>query len=526
MLTYLGVKGNLNFVCQDSPKLKVAIVSGLKNLSIEAQEDSFLIGKGGVKIALNKGESIDFESLSDFSGGENMRGLVIKESSDESELRWFKETLLGDLNALILKEEKAFMIPHLREEKEVFKKRVFLLVLMVKDLREEKIAKEELFTLGLTAREIELLSPERRKISVRWGRYSLETLNEVVLDSSSGLFKMNVPVGRGFHWEHREDLYFKGPLEVLSLLNGVTVVQEIPLEEYLSSVIVSEMPSEAPLEALKAQAVAARGTALLNSLTHHPGAPYDLCSKDHCQVYKGQSYVTELSKKAIRETRGEVLFFKDELVDSRFSTVCGGITEEFYNVWGGDRKEYLRSQPDIIEGLGGYHQIRTEEDAREFIDKLPNVACNPSFGSKIDYLDYAHKLFRWEKTYKREELEKIIIKKTGTDIGTLLDIIPKRRGPSGRILTLVLNGTKGDLRLLSELEIRRALSPSHLPSSNFYIEAEKESGIPKNFKIKGAGWGHGVGMCQVGAIHRALLGKSYRDILKFYYPGAYIKKMY
>jgi len=526
-LTSSRVIGNLTPVNRKSPRIKVQVVPWLEKLTIEPLENSLLMSENKLNIKLKAGEPIDIYSHPISSQKWRPKGLVLKESKDEAELRWFTETLLRDFKTLILREERVFALPgEEKGEREVFRKKIFLLVLPVSNIEEERRIKKELFTFGLTPREIDIRRPGKEKFMVKWGRFGIETDKEVVLDSPSGLFKMTIPVGRGFHWEHLEALYFKGPLVIFSTQNGVNVVQEIELEEYLASVIVSEMPKEAPPEALKAQAVAARGTALLNSLTHHPGAPYDVCATDHCQVYKGQGYVTESSRKAIRETWGEVLFFGDELADPRFATVCGGITEEFYNVWGGDRKEYLRSQPDRIEGEVDFCKIHGEEDAHTFIDIEPEVACNPTFGAKLDYLSYAHKLFRWQVNYERKELERIVFEKTGIDLGTLIDILPVRRGPSGRILALVLKGTKGDIRLLSELEIRYTLSESHLPSSNFYVEVEKESGIPKIFKIKGAGWGHGVGMCQVGAIHRALLGRTYRDILKFYYPGTRLVRLY
>ena len=227
------------------------------------------------------------------------------------------------------------------------------------------------------------------------------------------------------------------------------------------------------------------------------------------------------------ETWGEVLFHGSNLADPRFATVCGGISEEFHNVWGGEPKPYLRYQTDSSKGQNIEIQIiSSEKDARKFIDSMPPVICNPAHFKHLTYLKYAHDLFRWRKTYERRELEEIIKRKTNRSIGTLLDLVPLKRGPSGRILNLKIIGTQGEIQLNSELEIRRVLDRTHLPSSCFYTIMEKEDGIPVILHFVGAGWGHGVGMCQVGAIHRAYLGQTYKEILNFYYPGTELRKIY
>jgi peptidoglycan hydrolase-like amidase len=353
----------------------------------------------------------------------------------------------------------------------------------------------------------------------------------VVSEDSEARFSVfHVPVGQGFHWEHREDLTFRGALSVHpGAHRTVTVVNDVPLEDYLASVNSSEMPAEAPPELLKAQTVAARGTVLATAGRHHHGVPFDLCSTDHCQVYLGESVIREASRDAVRETFGEVLEFDGTMCDPRYSKICGGVTERFENVWSGDAVPYMSSVLDGPESLRKElpEDLAAEEGVRAFITSTPACYCNTGAHDVPCYLEKLGEHFRWALEYDPTHLGSIVFKKTNRDIGRLQDLKTIRRGPSGRILEIEAVGSKSSMVLQPELEIRCALSESHLPSSAFVVDLEKSSGgMVKKIHLTGAGWGHGVGMCQVGAAVMAHQGKDYKEILRHYYRGAELQKLY
>ncbi len=340
-------------------------------------------------------------------------------------------------------------------------------------------------------------------------------------DSDHFTVVYDVPIGIGYHWQHTQDLYFRGILRVLVGKKGkVVVVNELTIDEYLFSVNSSEMPNDAHLELLKAQTVAARGTVLATMKKHHYNDPFDICHDDHCQDYRGVGRERKNSIRAVFETEGEVLFYGDEVCDTRFSKICGGISEAFEHVWGGEGKPYLVSVADTLEDVE--FPVNTEEKARQFIDSEPAGYCNlNSFKNIPEYLEFAKPFFRWEVSYTKAELSRIFRKKTGLDIGEIEDLIPLERGNSGRIKKLKVVGKRGERIINGELKIRQALHESTLYSSMFYVIKDGE-----RFILKGGGWGHGVGMCQIGAAMMAETGKSYDEILYHYYPGSKLIKVY
>jgi stage II sporulation protein D len=338
------------------------------------------------------------------------------------------------------------------------------------------------------------------------------------------------PVGREFHWEHREKLSYREAVEFLVGNDGKLVaVNELPLEEYLVSVNSSEMDARCHLELLKAQTVAARATILATAGKHHRSEPFDLCNGDHCQCYYGSVREGSTSRQAVEETLGEVLMADGRICDARYAKVCGGIMEANEHVWPGQPISYLRSGVDApsLEAAEGFYPISSEDQARRWIVSTPEAYCNPDVPDLPDYLSYARDYYRWKVCYERGELEGIIENRSGHKIGTLQDLRPLTRGESGRISRLEIVGQNGSLVLERELEIRRVLSHSHLYSSCFTVNFQRDAnGQIQTVVLHGAGWGHGVGLCQVGAAMMAVRGKKYDQILAHYYRDTSLKRIF
>jgi stage II sporulation protein D len=358
----------------------------------------------------------------------------------------------------------------------------------------------------------------------------------------------DVTIGERFHWERKEDQTFEGNLILLLRNDGtIAAINEILLEDYLTSVISSEMSGAAPIEFLKAHAIIARSWLLaaldrkkktkepLEDIIENEGEVirwydredhdlFDVCADDHCQRYQGiTKMVSEQAEKAVRNTYGRVITYRGEICDARYSKACGGITEDFNTAWDDRRVPYLRS---VSDAPVTHQPIRTEEEASAWILSEPEAYCNikdERLLEKIlpDFDRETKTFFRWRVEYPRQELEEILREKSGFDVGTLKKIVPLRRGPSGRISRLEIIGSKRRIAVGKELEIRRWLSRSHLYSSAFIVTVEAE-----RFIFHGAGWGHGVGLCQIGAAVMASREYSAEQILKHYFQGVEIKKIY
>ena len=339
----------------------------------------------------------------------------------------------------------------------------------------------------------------------------------------------DIPVGQGYHWAHHESRTFAGELEfILNHKGTMTVVNVLPLSDYLSGVLPGEMSSTFPLEALKAQAIAARTYFLHNFGRKHRNDPFDVCADVHCQSFVGVE-TSEKNEQAIRETLGQVLVYKGELCSTPYSAMCGGHTEFAQNVWRSDGEDYLKGvfdvpNPKVVEAR---FDLTTEANARKWIEADADVFCNVGRNGSPKFAEYAKKYFRWKNTFTRQQLEQSITKRTGRSFGSLLDLIPKNRGVSGRLVELTVVGTKDTFAIKRELNIRKALSPNTLFSACIVFDkTDGLDGLPEQFIIKGAGWGHGVGMCQIGAAMMALNKYKASDILKHYYQGAVIDKLY
>jgi len=374
-------------------------------------------------------------------------------------------------------------------------------------------------------------------------------------DSTFTLF--NVTIGNHFHWERKEDQTFQGDLILALREDGtIAVINEILLEGYLTSVISSEMNAEAPMVFLKAHAILSRSWLLAGlgrkgktketsitkkKITEKIGQVtrwydredhdlFDVCADDHCQRYQGITKIaSKQAEEAVRETRGRVVTYQDEICDARYSKACGGFTEEFDTAWDNKRVPYLRN---ISDASVPHQSIKTEEEAQRWILSDPEAYCNTKDEGLLKKIlpgfDRETKnFFRWTIEYSREELEEIIREKSGFDFGTLKEIVPLQRGSSGRISRLKIVGSKRNMVVGKELEIRRWLSRSHLYSSAFVVVTKCNSnGVVEQFIFKGAGWGHGVGLCQIGAAVMANRGFSAEKILRHYFWGVEIKKMY
>lgn len=390
-------------------------------------------------------------------------------------------------------------------------------------------------------------------------QYSQLTFHPQSADASFSL--SDVTIGVNFHWERKETQTFLGTLRFVVESDKIVAINELPVEKYLESVISSEMSATSSLELLKAHAVISRSWLLAQMKKRREVAEngnnffsftkkedtlirwydredhtlFDVCADDHCQRYQGITKETSPHvAEAIRQTKGQILMDGEEICDARFSKCCGGITEEFQYCWEDTPKTYLTAVRDIA--LGVEHtlpNLTNEEEAEKWIRFNRPAFCNTQ-DKKIlsevlnDYDQETVNFYRWKETLSQEKLQQLIADKLKMDLGAILDMKAVERGKSGRISKLQLIGTEKTFTIGKELEIRRTLSDSHLLSSAFVVDKydKDEQGVPQRFELIGAGWGHGVGLCQIGAAVMGEQGYHYDAILLHYYQGAEIKKLY
>ena len=391
-----------------------------------------------------------------------------------------------------------------------------------------------------------------------WNNEKFEQLEFVPVDENLASFELkDVTIGVNFHWERKETQRFKGALRLIVEHGKITPVNILGVEDYLLSVISSEMSATASLELLKAHAVISRSWLLAqidkNKRIEMSGEKYvaaenvegemikwydredhvnfDVCADDHCQRYQGISkQSSSLVRDVIKKTRGQIMMYDEIICDTRFSKCCGGFTETFENVWQDKPQPYLVGKADTKNITLQTPNLSNEEEAINWIKSSPVAFCNTKDAKVLkqvlnDYDQETSDFYRWNVTYSQEEISELIYKRSGIDYGDILALLPIQRGTSGRIVRLKIIGTQRIMIIGKELEIRRTLSESHLYSSAFVIEQgkENEEGIPSEFTLYGAGWGHGVGLCQIGAAVMANRGYEYEDILEHYYPGAEIE---
>lgn len=390
-------------------------------------------------------------------------------------------------------------------------------------------------------------------------------------DEGASFSLKDVTIGVNFHWERKETQTFLGILRLVMNGDKVLAINELPVERYLESVISSEMSATSSLQLLKAHAVISRSW-LLAQMERRKAEPetaihrpefvktndtiirwydredhtlFDVCADDHCQRYQGITKETSHHvAEAISQTRGQILTANNEICDARFSKCCGGAVEEFQYCWENTPKTYLSAVRDLLpprvaqlvaadQGTISLPDLTNEAQADQWIRTRPDSFCNTNDRAILsqvlnDYDQETTDFYRWQVDYTQEQLAALISSKLQVDLGEIVDLVPMERGKSGRIVTLKMVGTKRTLTVGKELEIRRALSKSHLYSSAFVVDRYDidSHGVPQRFRLTGAGWGHGVGLCQIGAAVMGEQGFAYDEILAHYYPGADITTLY
>jgi len=382
----------------------------------------------------------------------------------------------------------------------------------------------------------------------------LEPLNED--DCSFELY--DVVIGVNFHWERKENQRFKGKLKLFAENGLITAVNILPVEDYLLSVISSEMSATSSPELLKAHAVVSRSWLLAQldkgkklkqdkyeSLIRNDEGyvrwydredhdRFDVCADDHCQRYQG---ITKAASpqvyEALKATSGEVLMYDGAICDARYYKCCGGMTEKFENVWEPVNHPYL--PPVACHSSLVTTDLTQEANAAAWILSNPPAYCNTHDKEALsqvlnDYDQETQDFYRWQVTITQSEIQSLLLRKVGINVGNILDLIPVERGVSGRLIRLKIAGDKQTITIGKELEIRKALSESHLYSSAFVVEkvfsSAGSTGVPNAFVLRGAGWGHGVGLCQIGAAIMGYKGFSYQEILSHYFPVAVLKQIY
>ncbi len=397
---------------------------------------------------------------------------------------------------------------------------------------------------SLSIREI---SAEDGRVVAQYNPTAGSCPEELTLSPSARgtLFEVDgVTIGIGFHWEQKETQRLEGSLRVVPVDGTLQLINDIDIERYLESVISSEMSARAPRQLLMAHAVTSRSW-LLSQISHPHSREtrresgneitvwydrddhelFDVCADDHCQRYQGVTRLTDPTVvEAVRATRGLVLTDGDGTVcDARFSKCCGGVTEEFENCWEPEHHGYLEALCDSPQPLP-VSDLTVDSTATAWIEGRPDAFCtNPStelLAVILNSYDRATKdYYRWEVSIDADSLGRLVAAKSGRNLGSIRDLIPLERGRSGRITRLLIAGSRDSLTVGKELEIRRLLSPSHLYSSAFTVARDGDV-----FTLHGAGWGHGVGLCQIGAAVMAAEGYGYKDILKHYFTGATLEK--
>ena len=392
----------------------------------------------------------------------------------------------------------------------------------------------------------------------------IEVTDEIIFepqepDSESFLIR-DVVIGVKFHWERKEKQRFTHSLKLIKDNGKITVINIVPIEKYLMSVISSEMSAKCSLQMLKATAVVSRSwllaqiekskaikSAHTNYKTVYESEDelirwydredhklFDVCADDHCQRYQGVTKMTsDAARKAVEQTTGIVLLENDKILDARFSKSCGGISESFENVWEPVKHPSISAIYDYKFVVDDFDDdFLKEENAAKWIKGNPPAFCNtndPKILNQIllDYDQETKDFYRWKVEFTQQQISDLIKRKSGIDFGFIKDLVPVERGFSSRLVKLKIVGTKKTLTIGKELEIRRTLSETHLYSSAFIVEKFGDvDGVPEKFLLRGAGWGHGAGLCQIGAAVMSEQGYQFDEIAIHYFKGAKLKKIY
>jgi SpoIID/LytB domain protein len=377
-------------------------------------------------------------------------------------------------------------------------------------------------------------------------------------DEKNSFFELiDVTIGVEFHWQRKENQKFKGSLQFIIENGKIVAVNIISIEDYLTCVISSEMSATSSVELLKAHAVISRGwllaqikkseniskdkteyksvnqteTEYIRWWDREDHTNFDVCADDHCQRYQGITRASTICvADAVEATRGLVLTADNKICDARFSKSCGGVMEKFENTWEPVEHAYLQGLADSVDETA--IDLTVEENAEQWIRTSPPAFCNTNDKTILsqvlnDYDRETNDFYRWKVEYAQNEISELVCRRSGFDFGKIIDIVPVQRGTSGRIIKLKIIGTELVKIIGKELMIRRTFSNTHLYSSAFVIEKENEQdGIPQKFTFIGAGWGHGVGLCQIGAAVMGAKGYGYDKILAHYFPNSKLEKLY
>ncbi|MFH1851211.1 MAG: SpoIID/LytB domain-containing protein [Candidatus Neomarinimicrobiota bacterium] len=392
------------------------------------------------------------------------------------------------------------------------------------------------------------IDSKEMRLTVQNGELSLGGLGvhkvEIKRTASSSnignpLVLKNVIAGRGFHWKKAIDVKLLGDLEIRVLDGIIMVVNELPLEQYLMCVATSEMSAACTGTLIKAQTIVARSWMLANIEQKHKALGFDVCNDDCCQRYHGTGFLTPHAIAGAQATRGQVIMYDDRICDARYSKSCGGMMETFEAVWDGPPLPYMKNIFDARSRFRWDRLPLTDEaNLKHWVDGTPECFCSPLIVPEADLtryiggVDEAGKYFRWRFDYSQAEMTNLLNQKLDLSARAIDDIVPVRRGGSGRLIDLriIYHDTAGkecSADIHSEYKIRQTFHPSFLYSSAFYVEKSGSAdAAPDTFTLKGGGWGHGAGLCQIGALGMALKGYHTANILKHYYPGSRLVTIY
>jgi len=412
------------------------------------------------------------------------------------------------------------------------------LSLEISDLHSTAILINNTQTVSVSDKKIEISVKETGiELKGQKGVGSVKTLKLIQNNNDGFILVEPVIAGRGFHWAKQIGVKLPYTVEISIVDNSLLLVNELPLEFYLACVATSEMGAECPETFIEAQTIVARSWMLANFEQKHVNLGLDACNDDCCQRYQGINNLTAQSKAGAMNTRGRVLMYDSKICDARYSKSCGGIMEKFENLWEGKALPYMQNIPDAEEKFDV--DLKKEQEMKKWVNSVPHTFCSPHYIPEnqlkkyLGNVDEEGKYFRWTIRTLQQELVENINEKLNLNVKAVLSLIPLERAGSGRMLELEIkyidsNDNPRSVIIEKDYEVRRVLHKMFLFSSAIIIEEVKREGsdYPDEFIFKGAGWGHGAGLCQIGALGMALNGYKTKNIVYHYYPGSKLKKLY
>ena len=384
--------------------------------------------------------------------------------------------------------------------------------------------------------EISVVDGKLRMLNIDFPE-SITSIKLIQEDSYSSIDAFPIIAGRGFHWAKNIHIKLPYNIELSVVDDSLLLINELPIEIYLACVATSEMGAECPESFIEAQTIVARSWMLANVEQKHINFGFDVCNDDCCQRYQGINNLTENSKEGAIRTKGQVLMFDNKICDARYSKSCGGIMEKFENLWEDTLLPYMQNRSDGKEDF--MVDLAIETEMKNWVESIPEAFCSPHFipeNSLKKYLgnvDEEGQYFRWTVITTQNELADNINDKLNLDVQSIVSLKPLKRAGSGRLLELEIKyiSTSGNQKITiiyKDYEIRRVLHKMFLYSSGVIIDEvfSEESDFPVEFIFRGAGWGHGAGLCQIGGLGMSLHGYKTKDILYHYYPGSELKNIY